>query len=181
MRSLLGAAFLAAMLTSVAMSQNADLADAVSRTQEKLDDVQAKTGTIDKLMDAVRRNDAEGIKNVIAGATDADTEVKHISGDGKTLLHFAAIWPSGRAAVVDTVPELIAAGAELDATDFYGYTPIMLSASMGSPTVMKHLLVRTRMYLPRVPVRPARPCLTADEVADRFCPGFCHCRQRVQI
>ena len=95
MRSLLGAAFLAAMLTSVAMSQNADLADAVSRTQEKLDDVQAKTGTIDKLMDAVRRNDAEGIKNVIAGATDADTEVKHISGDGKTLLHFAAIWPSG--------------------------------------------------------------------------------------
>ena len=138
MRSLVAVALtLAGVLASVIAD-----ADIGKKTKGQLEKLQADAKNED-LMSAVRKNDPAMLERVLAAAADPAEEILLIGGDLKNLLHYAAMWHPGKEAVV---PGLIEAGAQLDGEDQFGYTPIMLSASMGSAKVMKQFIVSIQQF-----------------------------------
>ena len=147
MRSLVAVALtLAGVLASVIAD-----ADIGKKTKGQLEKLQADLAKNEDLMSAVRKNDPAMLERVLAAAADPAEEILLIGGDSKNLLHYAAMWHPGKEAVV---PGLIEAGAQLDGEDQFGYTPIMLSASMGSAKVMKQFIVSIQQFLPLCAVPP---------------------------
>ena len=153
MRSLVAVALtLAGVLASV--SADADIGKLMKEgkiSKEQIEKIQADAKNED-LMSAVRKNDPAMLERVLAAAEDPAEEILLVGGDLKNLLHYAAIWHPGKEAVV---PGLIEAGAQLNDEDQFGYTPIMLSASMGTASVMKHFIVSSQQFPSQPASRPA--------------------------
>ena len=147
MRSLVAVAL---TLAGVLASIRAD-ADVGKKTKEQIEKLQVDAKNED-LMSAVRKNDLAMLERVLAAAEDPAEEILLIGGDLKNLLHYAAMWHPGKEAVV---PKLIEAGAQLNGEDQFGYTPIMLSAMMGSASVMKLFIVSSQQLPSQPASRPA--------------------------
>ncbi len=85
-----------------------------------------------RLIDAAKRRDTPAIRTLIAGG--ADTNVRF--GDGSTALHWAAYWDE-----LEMVELLLAAGAQVDASDDHGVTPLWLACANGArPSMVDRLL-----------------------------------------
>ncbi|MDE0829239.1 MAG: ankyrin repeat domain-containing protein, partial [Vicinamibacterales bacterium] len=84
-----------------------------------------------ELIAATRQTDADTVRRLLAGGTDANSRY----GDGTTALHWAA-----HRDTVTTVTQLLDAGADVNATDDHGTTPLALACLNGSPAVVQTLL-----------------------------------------
>ena len=166
MRSLVAVAL---TLAGVLASIRAD-ADVGKKTKEQIEKLQVDAKNED-LMSAVRKNDLAMLERVLAAAEDPAEEILLIGGDLKNLLHYAAMWHPGKEAVV---PKLIEAGAQLNGEDQFGYTPIMLSAMMGSASVMKLFIVSSQQLPSQPASRPAgRPAPSLPPSMCRLSRSMC--------
>ena len=84
-----------------------------------------------RLVDAIRRADADGVRRLIQQKVD----VNQPQPDGATVLHWAA--HRDEVAIADL---LISAGAKVDAADDGGITPLGLACNNGSPAMVSRLL-----------------------------------------
>jgi ankyrin repeat protein len=76
-----------------------------------------------EIVDAARGRDAAAVRKLLAKGADPNTK----RADGATALHWAAHWDD-----VELVRDLLAGGANVDATTEYGLTPLALSAENGT-------------------------------------------------
>lgn len=99
-----------------------------------------------ELIAATRQTDADTVRRLLAGGTDANSRY----GDGTTALHWAA-----HRDTVTTVTQLLDAGADVNATDDHGTTPLALACLNGSLPVVQSLL--TAGADPNLPAPVAKP------------------------
>ena len=85
------------------------------------------------LVDAVRRNDAESVRALLADRVNVDAA----EGDGATALHWAVYGDRG-----DLVDLLLAAGARADVANDLSITPLHLAAANGNAAIVSALIAR---------------------------------------
>ena len=81
-----------------------------------------------RLADAVQQQDATTVEQLLGQRID----VNEVQPDGTTALHWAAHWNDLKIA-----SSLIQAGANLDAANRYGSTPLLLACENGSAPLIK--------------------------------------------
>lgn len=84
-----------------------------------------------QLVEAAKAQDRAAVQALLSQQVDVNVAAL----DGATALHWATYWNA-----VDTVDLLIDAGADLDATNDYGLTPLALACDNGSGAMVTRLL-----------------------------------------
>jgi cytohesin len=84
-----------------------------------------------RLVDAVKRGDDDAVRSLLAAKAD----VKAVSGDGTTALHWAVYHGD-----MDTTDRLIRAGAPVNAANDLGITPLFLASSQEDARIARRLL-----------------------------------------
>lgn len=84
-----------------------------------------------RLAEAVKNRDMASVRVLLTQHVDVDARLP----DGTTALHWAAHWDNLEAAGL-----LIAVGAQVNATDDYGVTPLSLACTNGSGAMIETLL-----------------------------------------
>ena len=85
----------------------------------------------ERLIEAVKRHDAEAVGALLA----QQVEVNTAEADGSTALHWATY-----ADDLETARRLIRAGAQVSAADDHGVTPLSLACTNGSAALVTTLL-----------------------------------------
>jgi ankyrin repeat protein len=88
-------------------------------------------GNDQRLVDAVRRQDKEGLQSLLAQGADVNIP----QPDGATALHWATYWDD-----LDTTERLIRAGADANAANDYGVRPLALACANGGASLIEKLL-----------------------------------------
>jgi ankyrin repeat protein len=91
----------------------------------------AEAGADDRLIEAVKNQDRDTVRALLAEPVDVNTT----EGDGATALHWAVVRDDA-----DVVDGLLHAGADVDVANDYGVTPISLACTNRSATVVRKLL-----------------------------------------
>lgn len=84
-----------------------------------------------RLVDAEKEPDRAGVRALLQQNVDPNTP----SADGDTALHWAAYWDD-----LETATELLRAGANADASNRYGVTPLSLACTNGNAAMIDLLL-----------------------------------------
>src|SRR3954470_152002 len=90
-------------------------------------DVVLKSPEPSPLADAVQRGDAQGVQGLLSKKVDVNAP----QPDGATALHWAAYLSDA-----ELTAALIRAGADVNAKNKYGVTPLALAADQGSAAVL---------------------------------------------
>ena len=114
-----------AVLTAASLAVSASALAETGRSSE------ATAAAAERLLDAVKAQDADAVRTVLAEGVDVNAR----QPDGATALHWAAYRDD-----LDTVRLLIDAGADVDAANELGATALWLAADNGSAPVIAHLL-----------------------------------------
>jgi hypothetical protein len=88
----------------------------------------------DRLVEAVSQGDADAVRQCLAAGIDPNDIIWE--GDGWTLMHEAVVHD------VSIVKELLDNGANINASTYLGYTPMMRAAGKGCFEVVKYLVSR---------------------------------------
>src|ERR1700687_3384407 len=83
------------------------------------------------LVEAVENRDIESVRTLLAHHVNVNTS----QPDGTTALHWAAHWDD-----LETADLLLRAGANVNATNDYGVTPLSLSCNNGNESMVEQLL-----------------------------------------
>src|SRR4051812_23036478 len=81
--------------------------------------------------DAVERSDRQAVRSLL----NEHADVNAAQSDGATALHWAAYLDAA-----ETTALLIGAGANVDAPNRYGITPLALASTNGNAAIVEHLL-----------------------------------------
>ena len=84
-----------------------------------------------QLVRAVKHKNTSAVRTLLEQGVDANVP----EGDGATALHWAAYWDD-----LETVGRLIAAGANVNATNDLMVTPLALASANGNAAIVGHLL-----------------------------------------
>lgn len=84
-----------------------------------------------RIVDAIKNRDVAALGQLVASKAD----VNQAGGDGATALHWAAHVDS-----IESADLLLKAGAQVDAHNVYGVSPLMLASLNGSPRMVTRLL-----------------------------------------